>query len=74
MSHHPFERRWSFREYPPQEMEARAEAFARKMARRRTTRHFSDRPVSRMVIEHCLRVAGGRPQRAPISSRGTSRW
>jgi iodotyrosine deiodinase len=40
-----------YREYPPDEMEARSRAFAAEMQRRRTTRHFSDRPVSRSVIE-----------------------
>lgn len=34
------------------------------MQRRRTTRHFSDRPVARSVIEQCLRVAGTAPSGA----------
>jgi nitroreductase len=34
------------------------------MARRRTTRHFSDRPVSRRIIEHCVRAAGTAPSGA----------
>jgi iodotyrosine deiodinase len=54
----------TYREYPPEEMEARAHAFAAEMARRRTTRHFSDRPVSRSVIEHCLLTAGSAPSGA----------
>lgn len=53
-----------YREYPPQEMEARAAAFAAEIGRRRTTRHFSDRPVARSVIEHCIRVAGTAPSGA----------
>ena len=53
-----------YREYPPDEMEARAAAFAAELARRRTTRHFSDRPVPRSVIEHCLRAAGSAPSGA----------
>lgn len=53
-----------YHEYEPGEMEARAAAFANVMARRRTTRHFSARPVERSVIEHCLRAAGSAPSGA----------
>lgn len=53
-----------YRESPPAEMEARAAAFAAELARRRTTRHFSDRPVPRAVIEHCIRAAGTAPSGA----------
>jgi iodotyrosine deiodinase len=53
-----------YREYPPAEMEARAAAFAAELGRRRTTRHFSDRPVARSVIESCLRAAGSAPSGA----------
>jgi iodotyrosine deiodinase len=59
-----FEPLTSYREYPPAEMEARAESFYADMNRRRTTRHFSDRPVSRAVIEPCLRTAGTAPSGA----------
>ena len=59
-----FEPLATYREYPPPEMESRALAFAEEMARRRTTRHFSDRPVARPVIEHCLRAAGTAPSGA----------
>ena len=45
-------------------MEARALDFAADLSRRRTTRHFSDRPVPRIVIEHCLRAAGSAPSGA----------
>src|SRR5919198_4647782 len=51
----------NYREYPPAEMEARSRAFAAEMQRRRTTRHFSDRPVPRGVIEACLEAAGTAP-------------
>lgn len=54
----------TYREYPPREMVARARAFADDIARRRTTRHFSDRAVDRAVIEHCLRAAGSAPSGA----------
>jgi nitroreductase len=59
-----FEPLSTYKEYPPGEMESRAAAFAAEMARRRTTRHFSDRPVSPTVIEHCLRAAGTAPSGA----------
>ena len=59
-----FEPLSQYREYPPDEMEARARAFMQVMQRRRTTRHFSDRPVARSVIEQCLRVAGTAPSGA----------
>lgn len=59
-----FEPLSTWREYPPAEMAARAEAFAAEMNRRRTTRHFSDRAVPRAVIEHCLRAAGTAPSGA----------
>lgn len=53
-----------FREYPPAEMAKRAEEFARDMARRRTVREFSNRPVDRGIIENCLRAAGTAPSGA----------
>jgi len=36
------------------------------MVRRRTVRHFSDRPVPRSVIEDCLAVAGSSPSGANL--------
>lgn len=53
-------------EYLPAEMEARARAFAAEMQRRRTTRHFSDRPVPRSVIEACLEAASTAPSGAHL--------
>ncbi|MGE4069643.1 MAG: nitroreductase family protein [Lysobacterales bacterium] len=53
-----------YREYPPAEMQARADEFAADLARRRTVREFSDRPVPRSVIEACLRAAGTAPSGA----------
>ena len=55
-----------WRERPPAEMEARARAFAAEMQRRRTTRHFSDRPVPRAVIEACLEAASTAPSGAHL--------
>ena len=59
-----FEPLQSYREYPPAEMAARAATFYDDMARRRTTRHFSDRQVPREVMELCLRTAGTAPSGA----------
>jgi len=59
-----FEPLSTFREYPPMEMERRARSFAAEAARRRTTRHFSDRPVAESVIAHCVRAAGSAPSGA----------
>ncbi|MDQ3136165.1 MAG: nitroreductase family protein [Gemmatimonadota bacterium] len=56
----------AYREYPAAEMEARGRAFAAEMQRRRTTRHFSDRPVPRPVIEACLEAAGTAPSGAHL--------
>jgi iodotyrosine deiodinase len=55
-----------YHEYPPDEMEARSRAFAAEMQRRRTTRHFSERPVSRSVIEACIEAAGTAPSGAHL--------
>ena len=53
-----------YREYPPDEMRARAVSFSGELSRRRSVRAFSDRAVSREVIEHCLRAAGSAPSGA----------
>ncbi|MDQ4076244.1 MAG: nitroreductase family protein [Chloroflexota bacterium] len=54
----------SYHEYPVEEMLQRATAFRKEMDRRRTVRHFSERPVPREVIEECLRTAGSAPSGA----------
>lgn len=54
----------TYREYPPQEMKKRAATFREEVQRRRTVRHFSDRPVPREVIEDCLTAAGTAPNGA----------
>jgi len=53
-----------YREYPPDEMLARAAEFADDMHRRRTVRDFAPRPVPRAVIEECLRAATAAPSGA----------
>ena len=44
----------------------RAATFRETMARRRTVRQFSDRPVERDVIDNCLLVAGSAPSGANL--------
>ncbi len=66
MSHDTFVPLSTFQEYQPELMKARAEQFAQDIGRRRTTRQFSDRPVDREVIEHCLRAAGSAPSGAHL--------
>ena len=44
----------------------RAADFQAQMARRRTVRDFSDRPVPREVIEQCIRTAGSAPNGANL--------
>jgi len=61
-----FEPLSTWRQYPPEDMIARSRAFAAEMQRRRTTRHFSDRPVPRAVIESCLTAAGTAPSGAHL--------
>ena len=46
------------------EMGERAKAFSDLMQARRTVRDFSDKPVSRQVIEDCLITAGSAPSGA----------
>jgi iodotyrosine deiodinase len=53
-----------YREYPPEEMTARARAFAAEVSRRRTVRTFSSRPVPRAVVDACIRAAGSAPSGA----------
>lgn len=56
----------AYREYPPEEMLARARDFYSEMSRRRTVRDFSNRPVPREVIDQCLLAAGTAPNGANI--------
>ncbi len=60
----PFVPLASYREYPVPEMIERSRSFAAELARRRTVRMFSDRPVSRQVVEACLEAAGTAPSGA----------
>ncbi|MCJ8297467.1 MAG: nitroreductase family protein [Pseudomonadales bacterium] len=51
-------------EYPESEMLERSEKFYQDLRRRHTVRDFSDRPVPREIIDHCLRAAGTAPSGA----------
>ena len=53
-----------YREYPPAEMQARADELAAELARRRSVRQFSDRAVPRELVATCLRAAGSAPSGA----------
>ena len=54
------------RVYAPDEMLERASAFNRDLARRRTVRDFSSRPVDRRIIEQCLLAGGSAPSGANL--------
>jgi nitroreductase len=56
----------SYIEYPVEEMKQRAIALRKEMQRRRTVRHFSERPVPREIIEECLLTAGTAPNGANL--------
>jgi len=53
-----------WREYPADEMQTRAVAFHKDMARRRSVRHFSDRAVDPAIIKACVAAAGTAPSGA----------
>ncbi|MDP3222735.1 MAG: nitroreductase family protein, partial [Rubrivivax sp.] len=53
-----------YREYPPEEMQRRAQDFRGDMARRRSVRDFESRAVPRAVIEQALLAAGTAPSGA----------
>jgi len=56
----------SYIEHPLDDMKQRAASFRKEMQRRRTVRHFSDRPVPRKIIEECLLTAGTAPSGANL--------
>lgn len=55
-----------YRELSEDQMVERARAFKTDLARRRTVRQFSARPVPRGVIEDCLLTAGSAPSGANL--------
>jgi len=66
MPTYQFEPLSTYQEYPVDEMQKRAAAFYQDIKRRRTVREFSDRPVPREVIQHCLLAAGTAPNGANL--------
>ena len=52
--------------YPADEMRQRALSFCEQMSQRRTVRQFSNRPVSRDIIEQCIRSAATAPSGANL--------
>lgn len=65
MTEHPFVA-LDYREYPVEEMRRRLGAFCTDVARRRTVRAFSDRPVPRDIIEKALEAANTAPSGANL--------
>lgn len=55
-----------WQEWPPAAMQERARAFREEVGRRRTVRHYADRPVPDGVVEDCLRAAGSAPSGANL--------
>lgn len=53
-----------FHEYTPSEMLERSRAFHEEMARRRTVRHFADRPVPEEIVKNAIKTAGTAPSGA----------
>lgn len=53
-----------FIEYPQEEMLSRSQAFYNDIKRRHSIRKFSDRSVSREIIENCIKSAGTAPNGA----------
>jgi nitroreductase len=53
-----------YQEIPVEEMRRRSSDFRRRLARRRTVREFSERPVPREIIENCLMAAATAPSGA----------
>lgn len=56
----------TYQSYPLEDMRLRAASFYDDVRRRRTVREFSERPVPRDIIEHCVRAAGTAPSGANL--------
>lgn len=55
-----------YRRFPADEMQARADAFAAELRRRRTVRDFSPEPVPRALLEPCLLAGASAPNGANL--------
>ncbi len=64
MENHKQQALQDFVEYPVAEMEQRASDFYANVKRRHSIRQFSERPVPRSIIEHCIKAAGTAPSGA----------
>ena len=62
--HEPIYQPLQFQEAPPEEMQKRSHDFLAMMARRRTVRDYSSRPVPREVIANAVRTAALAPSGA----------
>lgn len=56
----------TYRQLEPAEMQVRGRDFADELARRRTVRQFSDRPIPDGVLADCLRAAATAPSGANL--------
>ena len=54
----------SYKEYTPEEMLNRTNSFLEDILRRRTVRDFSDRKISRKIIDNCIAIANSAPSGA----------
>ena len=63
-AHDPIYQSLQFQERPESEMEQRSRDFLSLMARRRTVRDYSDRPVPREIIANAVRTAALSPSGA----------
>ena len=54
----------NYKEYTDKEMLERSEYFLHDLLRRRTVRDFSDRKVSKQIIDNCIAVANSAPSGA----------
>lgn len=64
MQDHEHQALSDFIEYPLAQMEQNAAEFYQEIKRRHSIRSFSDRPVPRSIIEHCIKAAGTAPSGA----------
>jgi nitroreductase len=56
----------SFIQFSSEEMQQRSDEFLKEMLRRRSIRHFSNRPVPLSIIQNCLQTACSAPSGANL--------